>query len=154
MTVNLTALDRARAELDCALARSAKAPSDEDLRDACIQRFECTFELCWTMLKRGLEMDLPDVTELDTMSDRALIRFGSRAHGPAKPFSDLDLVVMGEEGVPHFVRSAVLEAFDESDLPFRVDLVVWAEVPASLRDMIARTSVPLVMSSAKERAHV
>jgi predicted nucleotidyltransferase len=154
MSLDRTSLKKARAALDCALARSAKAPSDEALRDACIQRFECTFELCGTMLKRPLEMDLPDATELDTMSDRALICFGSRAHGPAKPFSDLDLVVMGEQGVPDSVRSAVLEAFDESNLPFRVDLVVWAEAPASLRDTIARTSVPLVMSSAKERAHV
>jgi type I restriction enzyme S subunit len=80
--------------------------------------------------------------------------FGSRAHGPAKPFSDLDLVVMGEQPVPDSVRSAVLEAFDESDLPFRVDLVVWAETPASLRDTITRTSVSIAVPPAKESAHV
>lgn len=154
MILDLTSLERALAALDRALARSAKAPSDEELRDACIQRFEFTFELCWKMLKRRLEMDLPGATELDTMSDRALIRFGSRAHGPAKPFSDLDLVVMGEQCVPDLVRSAVLETFDESDLPFRVDLVVWAEAPASLRDTVTRMSVPIAVPSAKESAHV
>lgn len=80
--------------------------------------------------------------------------FGSRAHGPAKPFSDLDLAVMGEQRVPDSVRSAVEEAFDESDLPFRVDLVVWAEAPVSLRDTIARMSVPIAVPPAKESAHV
>lgn len=80
--------------------------------------------------------------------------FGSRTHGPAKPFSDLDLVVMGEENLDDAIRSTVREAFDESDLPFRVDLVVWAEAPASLRVAIARTSVPLTVPPAKERRHV
>jgi type I restriction enzyme S subunit len=80
--------------------------------------------------------------------------FGSRAHGPAKPFSDLDLVIMGEQRVPDAVRSVVQEAFEESDLPYRVDLVVWAEAPASLRDTITRTSVPIAVPPAKESAHV
>jgi nucleotidyltransferase substrate binding protein (TIGR01987 family) len=77
MILDLTSLEQALAALDRALARSAKAPSDEELRDACIQRFEFTFELCWKMLKRRLEMDLPGATELDTMSYRALIRTGA-----------------------------------------------------------------------------
>jgi type I restriction enzyme S subunit len=85
---------------------------------------------------------------------REVCVFGSRAHGPARPFSDLDLVVMGEEGLDGAIRSAVQEAFEDSDLPFRVDLVVWAEAPASLREAIARTSIALTVPPAKERSHV
>jgi nucleotidyltransferase substrate binding protein (TIGR01987 family) len=77
MILDLTSLEKALAALDRALARSAKAPSDEELRDACIQRFEFTFELSWKMLKRRLEMDLPDAAEVDTMSYRTLIRMGA-----------------------------------------------------------------------------
>jgi nucleotidyltransferase substrate binding protein (TIGR01987 family) len=77
MILDLTSLEKALAALDRALARSAKAPGDEELRDACIQRFEFTFELSWKMLKRRLEMDLPDAAEVDTMSYRTLIRAGA-----------------------------------------------------------------------------
>jgi nucleotidyltransferase substrate binding protein (TIGR01987 family) len=77
MMLDLTSLEKALAALDRALARAAAEPGDEELRDACIQRFEFTFELCWKMLKRRLEMDLPGATELDTMSYRALIRMGA-----------------------------------------------------------------------------
>ena len=49
---------------------------DEELRDACIQRFEYTFELSWRMLKRRLELDLPDAQVVDAMSYRDLIRAG------------------------------------------------------------------------------
>lgn len=52
-------------------------PADEELRDACIQRFESTFELCWKMLKRRLEIDLPNAAEVDAMSYRALMRAGA-----------------------------------------------------------------------------
>jgi type I restriction enzyme S subunit len=77
--------------------------------------------------------------------------FGSRVHGLARPFSDLDLVVMGEEGLEGAIRFELESAFDESDLPFRVDLVVWAEAPAPLREVIARASVALTSPSAPER---
>jgi nucleotidyltransferase substrate binding protein (TIGR01987 family) len=59
------------------LARSTGAPGDEELRDACIQRFEFTFELAWKMLKRRLEIDLPNPQEADAMSYRSLIRAGA-----------------------------------------------------------------------------
>ena len=47
------------------------------MRDACIQRFEFTFELAWKMLKRQLELDLPSSAELDTLSFRGLMRVGA-----------------------------------------------------------------------------
>lgn len=77
MTLDLTSLKQALAALDRGLARSAGSPGDEELRDACIQRFEFTFELCWKMLKRRLELDLPNPQEVDAMSYRTLIRVGA-----------------------------------------------------------------------------
>ena len=67
----------ALAALDRGLARWTAAPADEELRDACIQRFEFTFELSWKMLKRRLEMDLPNAQEVDRMTWRTLIRVGA-----------------------------------------------------------------------------
>lgn len=76
-TLDLTSFEQALAAWDRGLARAAGAPGDEELRDACIQRFELTFELAWKMLKRRLELDLPNPQDVDTMSYRALIRAGA-----------------------------------------------------------------------------
>jgi nucleotidyltransferase substrate binding protein (TIGR01987 family) len=77
MTLDLTSLQKALAALERALTPAGAAPEDEELRDACIQRFELTYELAWKMLKRRLEMDLPNPQEVDAMSYRALIRVGA-----------------------------------------------------------------------------
>lgn len=49
--------------------------------------------------------------------------FGSRAGGQPKPWSDLDLVLEGEAPLPLALMAALAEAFDESALPWKVDLV-------------------------------
>ena len=41
-----------------------------------VQHFESTFELCWKMLKRQLERELPSPSELDGSSYRDLFRLG------------------------------------------------------------------------------
>lgn len=64
--------------------------------------------------------------------------FGSRATGRAKPHSDLDLIVMGDEPVAALTHAELVSDFDESDLPFRVDLVLWRNAPPALRAVIAR----------------
>jgi nucleotidyltransferase substrate binding protein (TIGR01987 family) len=76
-TLDLTSLLQALAAPDRGLARWAGSPADEELRDACIQRCEFTFELCWKMLKRRLQLDLPDAQVDDGMTWRALIRAGA-----------------------------------------------------------------------------
>ena len=60
---------------------------------------------------------------------------GSRVKGTSRPASDLDLVVFA--GPKQSARVAELrEAFEESNLPFPVDLFVWDEVPESFRTRI------------------
>ena len=49
--------------------------------------------------------------------------FGSRARGTAKPWSDLDLALSGEAPLPLSLLAALAEEFDESALPWKVDLV-------------------------------
>ena len=41
-----------------------------------VQHFEFTFELCWKMLKRQLERELPSPSDLDGSSFRELFRLG------------------------------------------------------------------------------
>ena len=57
--------------------------------------------------------------------------FGSRVTGHAKPWSDLDLVVVGPALIHWNELGKLTEAFQESDLPFRVDVMDWnAAYPA------------------------
>lgn len=75
---------------------------------------------------------------------RELRVFGSRAHGRGlKRWSDLDLAVLGDEPLPAAQQAALAQAFDDSDLPFRVDLLAWCDASAALREAILRDGVPL-----------
>ena len=62
--------------------------------------------------------------------------FGSRVQGNAKPFSDLDLAVMGETPLDFRQLAALKDAFAESNLPFRVDVVDWAATSEAFRGII------------------
>lgn len=77
MFIDFSPLEKAVNSLKRALARAVAAPGDEELRDACIQRFEYTFELSWKMLKRQMEQELPNPTEVDGYSYRQLFRIGA-----------------------------------------------------------------------------
>ncbi len=68
--------------------------------------------------------------------------YGSRVKGTARPWSDLDLVVFAEPDRQKAVTE-LREAFEESDLPFRVDLFVWDEIPDSFRENIRKEHVVL-----------
>ena len=57
---------------------------------------------------------------------RTVRAFGSRVQGNAKPFSDLDLAVMGDVPLDFRQLAALKDAFADSNLPFRVDVVDWA----------------------------
>ena len=72
---------------------------------------------------------------------RAVRAFGSRTTGSAKAHSDLDLVVMGEAPITDLVHAELMADLEESDLPFRVDLVPWRDTPPTLRRAIATQSI-------------
>ena len=56
--------------------------------------------------------------------------FGSRVTGRAKKHSDLDLALQGAQPLDWRLLASLREAFEESDLPFRVDLVNWSSCSA------------------------
>ena len=68
--------------------------------------------------------------------------YGSRIRWTSRPESDLDLAVFA---TPEQARgvSDLREAFEESNLPFRVDLFVWDQVPENFREQIEREHVVL-----------
>lgn len=68
--------------------------------------------------------------------DREVWAFGSRAKWLAKEYSDLDLCVLGETPLSFRTLGLLEEAFDESDLPYKVDVVDWATTSPSFRKVI------------------
>ena len=69
--------------------------------------------------------------------------YGSRVKWTARPQSDLDLVVFATPEQKRQV-SKLREAFEESNLPFRVDLFTWDTVPKQFRKQIEAGHVVLV----------
>lgn len=69
--------------------------------------------------------------------------FGSRATGAARPFSDLDLLFEGTPALTLQERAAMRDAFEASDLPFRVDVVTSDELAEGYRQRILQERVPL-----------
>lgn len=86
----------------------------------------------WDELKRIISEYVPEYT---------IWAFGSRVTGSAKPYSDLDIVIHSEQLLPLGRMAAIKDAFDESDLPIRVDVVDWAATSASFREIIMQSYV-------------
>ncbi len=61
--------------------------------------------------------------------------YGSRVKDRARPNSDLDLAVFTTPEQRPLVAELV-DALDESNLPFRVDLHVWDEIPERFHEVI------------------
>jgi type I restriction enzyme S subunit len=75
--------------------------------------------------------------------EREVWAFGSRAQGPAKPYSDLDLAIISDTPLPLALSARLAEDFSESDLPWRVDIVDWATTQPGFRAIIERDKVVL-----------
>ncbi len=82
--------------------------------------------------------------------DFAVWVFGSRATGLVKPFSDLDLVIMTKAPLPASRLADLREAFDDSDLPYRVDIVDWASTSAEFQEIIRASAVEFYPGSSSE----
>ena len=64
--------------------------------------------------------------------------FGSRTNGSAKNYSDLDLAVVAPTKLNPETLRQLKEAFEESDLPFRVDVLDWYGTSPEFQKVIER----------------
>ncbi|NBY18230.1 MAG: nucleotidyltransferase domain-containing protein, partial [Betaproteobacteria bacterium] len=82
---------------------------------------------CWQIVSDLVQRFLPE---------HQVWAFGSRATWTAKPFSDLDLVVSGDEPLSLMQIAELREAFQESALPFKVDILDGHAVSPTFRAVI------------------
>ena len=74
----------------------------------------------------------------DLVPDCEVRAFGSRVTSAAKPYSDLDLAIAGSAALQADELRLLREAFENSDLPIRVDVVDWNAISSSFREVIER----------------
>lgn len=84
-----------------------------------------------TIVKAILQEHLPN---------RTIRVFGSRAKGNIKPHSDLDLCIMNGAPLSLEALGRLREAFSESDLPMRVDIVEWCTLAPEFQTIIEKNS--------------
>jgi predicted nucleotidyltransferase len=92
------------------------------------------------------QLDLVRAILARHLARREVRAFGSRATGRARRTSDLDLVVMGAEPPPDLVLANLRADFEDSDLPFRVDLLVERDIPATWGEGFPAVLVPIAAS--------
>ncbi len=70
--------------------------------------------------------------------------FGSRATGRARRYSDLDLAIDAGRRMTFDEIARLSEAFTDSDLPYRVDVVDWRDIDDRWRQTILAGRVALI----------
>lgn len=127
MNLDFSSFEKALSSLQRVLDRSRTVPGDEDIRDACIQRFEYTYELAFKMLKRQLEQELPSSEELDQLSFKEIIRVGAERGLIAAPERWFDY---------RDKRNITSHTYDEDKA--REVFTVLADFAADAADLLAR----------------
>ena len=105
-------------------------------------------------MKRTLPLDIRDDEQQVVRSilerhipDIEVRAFGSRVKGSARQYSDLDLALMTQSPLPLSQLAELREAFSESDLPWKVDLVDWASTSEEFHTIIQGDSVVIQRKS-------
>ena len=69
--------------------------------------------------------------------------FGSRSNWSTKDSSDLDLALEGESKLSHKVLGALKDAFEDSSLPFTVDVVDLNRISGAFKQIVESQRAPL-----------
>lgn len=83
-------------------------------------------------------------------SDARVWVFGSRATGCARRTSDLDLAVDAGRPLTRRETSSLRNLFEESDLPYRVDVVDWHCAASGFREATEGDLLALVLIADEE----
>lgn len=83
--LDISSIKKAFTSFETAWIRYQTNMQDLEVRDACIQRFEYTYELAVKMIKRQLEKDSSVPTEIDSMNFKDRIRYAAEKNIISNP---------------------------------------------------------------------
>ena len=72
-----------------------------------------------------------------------LFIFGSRARGTNRKFSDIDLGVEGQKKLSPKEYLALITSLDDSDLPYKVDVVDFSTVTDNFRQIAKQNTIQI-----------
>ena len=98
-----------------------------------------------------IDLDVKTQRQVRRILDRYLpeteVRLvGSRARKGAKRQADIDLLVMRSKPLLPRERALLNTAFEESDIPFKVDVIEWELLTATFRLRLLEGGMPLFRS--------
>ena len=76
-------------------------------------------------------------------ADTQVFVFGSRAKNNARPYSDLDLLLRANKPLSMQLLANLAFDLEESDLPYKVDLVDWMSISDTFKKTIEPACIPL-----------
>lgn len=76
-------------------------------------------------------------------NDYKVFIFGSRALGINRKFSDIDLGIISKTELPTNLKFNLEEAFDDSDLPYKVDIVDFSKVAENFKEVAMKKVIYL-----------
>lgn len=69
--------------------------------------------------------------------------FGSWAKNTHRPYSDMDIGLEGPQPIPNDTMFKIKNAFEDSDLPYFVDVVDFATVSDQFKQVAKQHTIPL-----------
>lgn len=69
--------------------------------------------------------------------------FGSRAGGKNRKFSDVDIGIKGNKKIPITLISEIKDAFEESDIPYMVDIIDFKHVTKNFKSIALQQTLSL-----------
>lgn len=69
--------------------------------------------------------------------------FGSRARGDCQKFSDIDILIMKKNQINEKFVSDINEFFENSNFPFKVDIVFFDDLARSYKENVERDMIEL-----------
>ena len=99
-------------------------------------------------LSKDIDLSQNELDELSGLIGKYLPNteiwaYGSRIKHTSTPKSDLDLVAITNKDNSRSIYD-LKEAFEESNLPFRVDLFIWDEIPDEFKSNIKNEHIVLI----------
>ncbi len=85
-----------------------------------------------------------DILNRHCLTNTSVWVIGSRAKRTARKYSDLDLVIdLNHQPIPRSVFIKLLDDFEESDLPYKVDIIDWNTISEDFRELVERDRILL-----------